>query len=75
MHFFRDRLNIRVGICLFFGLSLVLSVNLFSVRVVAQSVPIGTDITSITTKTTAAPINSVSDVQGDSEFEGAYLQP
>jgi len=70
MNFFRDRLNIRVGICLFFGLSLVLFVNLFSVRVVAQSVPIGTEITSITTKTTAAPINSVSGAQGDSQFEG-----
>lgn len=70
MHFFRDRLNTRVGICLFFGLFLILFVNLFSDRVVAQSVPIGTDITSITTKTTAAPINSVSGVQGDSEFQG-----
>jgi hypothetical protein len=70
MTFFRDRLNTRVGICLFLGLFLVLFVNLFSSRVVAQNLPIGTDITSITIKTTAAPIHSISGVQGDSEFEG-----
>ncbi len=70
MNYFRKRLNTSVGICLFFGLSLVLFINLFSGRVVAQSVPLGTDITSMTIKTTAAPINSVSSVRGDSEFEG-----
>ncbi len=74
MNYFRHRLNTSVGICLFFGLSLVLFINLFSGRVVAQSVPIGTDITSITIKTTAAPINSVSGVKGDSEFEGGIYQ-
>ncbi|MDF5729638.1 MAG: hypothetical protein PUP92_16930 [Rhizonema sp. PD38] len=70
MNFFRNRLNISVGICVLFGLSLVLFINLFSSKVVAQSIPIGTDITNITIKTTAAPINSVKSVKGDSEFAG-----
>lgn len=70
MNYFRNRLNTSVGICLLFALSLVLFINLFSGRVVTQSVLTGTDITNITIKTTAAPINSVSSVKGDSEFAG-----
>jgi hypothetical protein len=36
----------------------------------AQEQLTGTDITSLTVKTTAGSVNSVSDVKGDSEFEG-----
>lgn len=74
MNYLRDRLSTSVGICLFFSLFLVLFINLFSERVVAQLVPITGDITKITIKTTAAPINSVSNVNGDSEFEGGTYQ-
>lgn len=70
MNYFRNRLNSSVGICIFLGLFLVSFIDLFFGRAVAQSVPIGTDIISITINTTAAPISSVSSVRGDSEFEG-----
>ncbi len=71
MNYSGDRILKFSKILLFFGLFPVLLLSLFSSRTVAQEQLTGTDITSVTVKTTAGSINSVPDVRGDSEFEGS----
>ncbi|GAA6622229.1 hypothetical protein [Scytonema sp. NUACC26] len=70
MNYSGDRICKSTRVLLFLGLFPVLLASCFSSRSLAQEQLTGTDITSLTVKTTAGSVNSVSDVKGDSEFEG-----
>lgn len=70
MNYSSDRILLKSTNVLFLGLFSVLLTSLFSSRSMAQEQLTGTDITSLTVKTTAGSVNSVSNVKGDSEFEG-----
>ncbi len=70
MNYLSARILTSNSVLLFFHLLPLLVINLFSTRSMAQEQLIGADITSITVQTKADPVNSISSVKGDSEFEG-----
>lgn len=64
------RILIKASFFCCFSLLLVLLVSLFPVPSVAQNQRVGTDITSINIMSKANSSNSITEIRGDSEFEG-----